>query len=161
MLKESHEIHIRWTSTENYDAPVPYASRLPPGLHVFYTPRNEHSRCVVIRLPYVTIWPNDREGITYAPCCRKSSGTNCNASRLRYIPATVQTSDYDVLYSRFIRNRFPDRQSCQAPKDSLRVPPSNTSTHCPRYPVSLRIFEASCALERTYFALLTPLSWKG
>ncbi|KAK5125523.1 hypothetical protein LTR85_000634 [Meristemomyces frigidus] len=38
-LNDVHELHIRWTSRVNYDASSPFTSRLPPGLHVFFTPR--------------------------------------------------------------------------------------------------------------------------
>ncbi|GAB7342649.1 hypothetical protein MBLNU457_g0808t1 [Dothideomycetes sp. NU457] len=41
VLKQSHELHVRWSSTENYEAVSPFVSRLPPGLHVFFTPRSD------------------------------------------------------------------------------------------------------------------------
>jgi len=40
ILKESHELHIRWSSPTAYEAVSPLLSRLPPGLHLFYTPRD-------------------------------------------------------------------------------------------------------------------------
>ncbi|KEQ96920.1 hypothetical protein AUEXF2481DRAFT_620924 [Aureobasidium subglaciale EXF-2481] len=38
VLEQSHEIHIRWSAEWNYDAVTPFSSRVPSGLHVFYTP---------------------------------------------------------------------------------------------------------------------------
>ncbi|KAK3112884.1 protease B nonderepressible form [Teratosphaeriaceae sp. CCFEE 6253] len=39
VFNDIHELHIRYTSRTTYDAPSPLVSRLPPGLHVFFTPR--------------------------------------------------------------------------------------------------------------------------
>ncbi|KAK5729425.1 protease B nonderepressible form [Elasticomyces elasticus] len=38
ILTSIHELHIRFTSRQPYLAPSPLTSRLPPGLHVFFTP---------------------------------------------------------------------------------------------------------------------------
>ncbi|KAK4899174.1 protease B nonderepressible form [Elasticomyces elasticus] len=38
ILTSIHELHIRFTSRQPYQAPTPLTSRLPPGLHVFFTP---------------------------------------------------------------------------------------------------------------------------
>ncbi|KAL1968948.1 hypothetical protein VTN77DRAFT_782 [Rasamsonia byssochlamydoides] len=38
VLKNCHELHIRWATERPYDAVVPFSSRVSPGLHVFYTP---------------------------------------------------------------------------------------------------------------------------
>ncbi|PGH08585.1 hypothetical protein GX51_01104 [Blastomyces parvus] len=38
VLRQCHELHIRWSSQYAYDAVPPFASRISPGLHVFYTP---------------------------------------------------------------------------------------------------------------------------
>ncbi|KAK5706683.1 protease B nonderepressible form [Elasticomyces elasticus] len=38
LLTSIHELHIRYTSRQPYQAPSPLTSRLPPGLHVFFTP---------------------------------------------------------------------------------------------------------------------------
>ncbi|KAH7059113.1 PIG-X [Macrophomina phaseolina] len=39
VLKQSHELHIRWASSEPYISTPPYVSRISPGLHVLFTPR--------------------------------------------------------------------------------------------------------------------------
>ncbi|KAK5133150.1 hypothetical protein LTR08_008085 [Meristemomyces frigidus] len=39
-LDNIHELHIRWSARTNYHATAPLVARLPPGLHVFFTPRN-------------------------------------------------------------------------------------------------------------------------
>ncbi|KAK0662223.1 Protein pbn1 [Lasiodiplodia hormozganensis] len=39
ILKQSHELHIRWATTQPYHSTPPYVSRLSPGLHVYFTPR--------------------------------------------------------------------------------------------------------------------------
>lgn len=36
-----HELHVRWVSPYAYETASPLFSRLPPGLHLFYTPRSE------------------------------------------------------------------------------------------------------------------------
>ncbi|KAK5716333.1 protease B nonderepressible form [Elasticomyces elasticus] len=38
ILTSIHELHIRYTSRQPYQAPSPLTSRSPPGLHVFFTP---------------------------------------------------------------------------------------------------------------------------
>ncbi|KAK4539998.1 hypothetical protein LTR36_009896 [Oleoguttula mirabilis] len=43
VLQDVHELHIRWSSRLNYAAPSPFTSRLPPGLHVFFTPRKANA----------------------------------------------------------------------------------------------------------------------
>jgi hypothetical protein len=40
LLREAHELHIRWTSPTPYETVSPLLSRLPPGFHLFYTPRD-------------------------------------------------------------------------------------------------------------------------
>ncbi|KAI1302583.1 PIG-X [Xylaria venustula] len=39
LLHEIHELHIRWSAPRTHDALGPWNSRLPPGLHAFYTPQ--------------------------------------------------------------------------------------------------------------------------
>jgi hypothetical protein len=39
ILRESHELHVRWASPLAHESIGPWNSRLPPGLHVFYTPQ--------------------------------------------------------------------------------------------------------------------------
>jgi hypothetical protein len=43
ILKQAHELHIRWSSSVPYETVAPLLSRLPPGLHVFYTPLDAHT----------------------------------------------------------------------------------------------------------------------
>ncbi|KAJ5908413.1 hypothetical protein N7495_001095 [Penicillium taxi] len=38
VLKQSHELHLRWATERPYIAIAPFASRVSPGLHVHYTP---------------------------------------------------------------------------------------------------------------------------
>ncbi|KAI1807958.1 PIG-X-domain-containing protein [Daldinia bambusicola] len=40
LLRESRELFIRWQKAAPYKAVGPWTSRLPPGLHIFYTPGN-------------------------------------------------------------------------------------------------------------------------
>jgi hypothetical protein len=40
ILSDSHELHIRWVTSESYEAVSPLLSRLSPGFHLFYTPRD-------------------------------------------------------------------------------------------------------------------------
>jgi hypothetical protein len=43
LLRDSHELHLRWSPATAYDAIGPWSSRLSPGLHIFYTPKNNDS----------------------------------------------------------------------------------------------------------------------
>lgn len=43
LLKDALELHIRWVSTTPYEAISPLLARLPPGFHVFFTPRREEA----------------------------------------------------------------------------------------------------------------------
>ncbi|KAK4135456.1 PIG-X-domain-containing protein [Trichocladium antarcticum] len=43
LLKDAQELHIRWVSTTPYEAISPLLARLPPGFHVFFTPRREEA----------------------------------------------------------------------------------------------------------------------
>lgn len=37
-MHQCHELRIRWAAPNNHDIPAPFVSRVPSGLHVFYTP---------------------------------------------------------------------------------------------------------------------------
>ncbi|KAF2095065.1 protein pbn1 [Rhizodiscina lignyota] len=41
VLKQCHELHIRWAAPVPYNAISPFLSRVSSGLHVFFTPRRE------------------------------------------------------------------------------------------------------------------------
>jgi hypothetical protein len=43
VLLNCHELHVKWISPYSYESLSPMWSRASPGLHVFYTPRNESS----------------------------------------------------------------------------------------------------------------------
>jgi hypothetical protein len=38
LLKQIHELHIRWSTSKSYESIAPFVSRITPGLHVTYTP---------------------------------------------------------------------------------------------------------------------------
>lgn len=38
ILEQCHELHIRWAAPQDHSIPAPFASRLPSGLHIFFTP---------------------------------------------------------------------------------------------------------------------------
>ncbi|EMC97508.1 hypothetical protein BAUCODRAFT_147577 [Baudoinia panamericana UAMH 10762] len=51
LWSNTHELHIRWVSSEYHEPPTTFASRLPSGLHVFFTPsaRNEsYNPCLLL-----------------------------------------------------------------------------------------------------------------
>ncbi|KAE8354294.1 protein pbn1 [Aspergillus coremiiformis] len=56
VLKQCHQLHIRWASEKRYDTVAPFSSRVSPGLHVFFTPvadsSEENKLCVSIGLGY-------------------------------------------------------------------------------------------------------------
>jgi hypothetical protein len=37
-LRNSHELRIRWSTSNPYDGVAPFVSRVAPGAHVFWTP---------------------------------------------------------------------------------------------------------------------------
>lgn len=41
VLRGAHELHIRWVSSRAFDSISPLFSRLSPGFHLFYTPRED------------------------------------------------------------------------------------------------------------------------
>lgn len=41
LLGTAHELHIRYVSSQPYEAITPLLARLPPGFHLFYTPATE------------------------------------------------------------------------------------------------------------------------
>ncbi|RMZ91216.1 hypothetical protein DV736_g1532, partial [Chaetothyriales sp. CBS 134916] len=43
MLLQAQELHIRWAAEHSYSGISPFLSRLPSGLHVFYTPLDSQS----------------------------------------------------------------------------------------------------------------------
>lgn len=40
LLHELHELYLRWNTPRARETLGPWTSRLPPGLHVFYTPQS-------------------------------------------------------------------------------------------------------------------------
>ncbi|KAK5272328.1 protease B nonderepressible form [Exophiala xenobiotica] len=42
LLRESHELHLRWAGDHTYDTTAPFLSRISPGLHIQYTPLREN-----------------------------------------------------------------------------------------------------------------------
>jgi hypothetical protein len=51
LLKASHELHIRWSSSRSYETIAPLVSRLSPGLHVFWTPQRNRNSSYAISNP--------------------------------------------------------------------------------------------------------------
>ncbi|KAJ5619061.1 hypothetical protein N7510_003045 [Penicillium lagena] len=53
VLRQSHELHLRWSTERSYNAVAPFASRVSPGLHVFYTPlssdQSSETLCPLLR----------------------------------------------------------------------------------------------------------------
>jgi PIG-X / PBN1 len=43
VLRNCHELHIRWSKPKSYDLVAPYISRVAPGLHVSFTPLQDRS----------------------------------------------------------------------------------------------------------------------
>ncbi|KIX09917.1 uncharacterized protein Z518_00998 [Rhinocladiella mackenziei CBS 650.93] len=41
VLRDSHELHLRWASEHPYNTTAPFLSRTSPGLHIGYTPLKE------------------------------------------------------------------------------------------------------------------------
>ncbi|KAI9721459.1 MAG: hypothetical protein M1812_002221 [Candelaria pacifica] len=52
VLKQCHELHIRWASQAPYSSIPPFLSRVSPGLHIFFTPQrgeSGHSFCPLLK----------------------------------------------------------------------------------------------------------------
>ncbi|KAI9762345.1 MAG: hypothetical protein M4579_000495 [Chaenotheca gracillima] len=49
-LGQCHEFHVRWSSEKLHDVRLPSVSRIPPGLHVFFTPRAQKGSDLVCPL---------------------------------------------------------------------------------------------------------------
>ncbi|KAK1145769.1 protease B nonderepressible form [Aspergillus melleus] len=53
VLEQAHQLHVRWASEEVFDAVTPFSSRVAPGLHVLWTPREgggeTHSLCALLK----------------------------------------------------------------------------------------------------------------
>ncbi|KAF2669437.1 PIG-X-domain-containing protein [Microthyrium microscopicum] len=52
VLRNCHELHVRWSTAQAYETVSPYVSRVTPGLHVSYTPLEGKSAkrlCTLIR----------------------------------------------------------------------------------------------------------------
>jgi hypothetical protein len=43
VLKQSHELHIRYVNSISYESIPPLLSRVSPGLHIFYSPQRSSS----------------------------------------------------------------------------------------------------------------------
>jgi hypothetical protein len=43
LLEQSHELHLRYVKGHSWDPISPFASRLSPGLHIYYTPQQNSS----------------------------------------------------------------------------------------------------------------------
>ena len=67
LIKDSHEFHIRWVSERPYETVSPLLARLPPGFHVFFTPRKNNA------VSYVTAKP----GVASMTLTDESSETLC------------------------------------------------------------------------------------
>lgn len=67
LIKDSHEFHIRWVSERPYETVSPLLARLPPGFHVFFTPRKDNA------VSYVTAKP----GVPNMTLTDESSETLC------------------------------------------------------------------------------------
>ncbi|KAL6713062.1 protease B nonderepressible form [Lecanora helva] len=52
VLKQCHELRVRWASSHSYAATAPFVSTVPPGLHVFFTPQKDRiveSLCPILQ----------------------------------------------------------------------------------------------------------------
>ena len=56
VLKQCHELHVRWTSTSPYSSIAPFVSRTSPGLYVSFSP---HAN----RTAYVSTFKSYIEGL--------------------------------------------------------------------------------------------------
>ncbi|KAI3336475.1 PIG-X-domain-containing protein [Xylariaceae sp. AK1471] len=81
LLRDIHELHIRWSKPRAYDTLGPWNSRLPPGLHVFYTPQTASAAdsvqlCTQLRAAFGEIdCSSPTESFTKLPTDRFSHST--------------------------------------------------------------------------------------
>ncbi len=73
VLKQCHELHIRWISSTPYASIAPFVSRASPGLHVFFTPQRNRSAYVrmslslILRLLRYQYWVLKRSAMSFTP----------------------------------------------------------------------------------------------
>jgi len=48
VLVECDDLHVRWTSSQRQSLESPFVSRVPPGLHIFWTPKDPTAEYVAI-----------------------------------------------------------------------------------------------------------------
>ncbi|KAK0309731.1 protease B nonderepressible form [Friedmanniomyces endolithicus] len=60
VFNDIHELHVRYTTRMNYEASSPFLSRLPPGLHVFFTPRRSDSEVDICPILHTVFSPSLR-----------------------------------------------------------------------------------------------------
>ncbi|KAI1180188.1 PIG-X [Nemania sp. FL0916] len=81
LLRDIHELHIRWSSPQLHDPLGPWTSRLPPGLHAFYTPQTAAAAkstrlCAQLRAVFGSIdCSSPAESFTKLPTDRFSHST--------------------------------------------------------------------------------------
>lgn len=76
MLKQCHEIHIRWVSMTQYRGGPPFVSRLSPGLHVFFTPLKDQSEYVSIASSIYADAMLTSRSVLLCPLLRKVFGSH-------------------------------------------------------------------------------------
>jgi hypothetical protein len=87
-LKQAHELHIRYVNRVSYKSISPLLSRLPPGLHVYYTPQRKSSDVYAVPCWLEISSLLLTHSVTYcAPYCIKSSlqHQKSSAKLLKYI----------------------------------------------------------------------------
>ncbi|KAI8634576.1 PIG-X [Xylariaceae sp. FL1651] len=81
LLHEVHDLHIRWSTPLAHETLGPWSSRLPPGLHVFYTPQKSEAAdsvrlCTLLRAVFGNIdCSTPTESFTKLPSDRFSHST--------------------------------------------------------------------------------------
>ncbi|KAI0022118.1 PIG-X [Xylariomycetidae sp. FL0641] len=81
LLREVHELHIRWSPATPHETLGPWTSRLPPGLHVFYSPQKGDATdssplCTQLRAAFGNIdCSSPSESFTKPPSDRFSHAT--------------------------------------------------------------------------------------
>lgn len=73
-LKACHEIHIRWSAQHTWESVSPFSSRVPPGLHVFFTPQPKFKNSYVVWNLYSIMNSNQMFSDLICPMLKRAFG---------------------------------------------------------------------------------------
>ncbi|KKY20608.1 putative protein pbn1 [Diplodia seriata] len=95
VLKQTHELHIRWATAQPYISTPPYVSRVSPGLHVYFTPR-KGQKALLPSLQNLVSYISEK--FCTADDCRTKASSLLSASYIDF--------DVDAISNALVINAF-------------------------------------------------------